>query len=142
MAEKQVLKKERKRLFVSQNEVPNSEMFATNKIIREKLRKFFRSHVGREEATNPVQIFEQVLEMDPYEIDIYRREYWWNLIKKEIKNLRREVFIVHRTDRYFVLKTDEEAKSYGIAMDKSIQNIQESKRRANEWVREKKWKNF
>lgn len=135
-------KKKLKLLLINYEQLSREEILATLMEIRENLKLHFRWHLGEEEPTSPAEIFEKVLRINPQEMDTYKREYWWNVLKKVMSGLRKdgELFIIHRGHQYFVLRTQEEANYYKNQIKKMITGMHESMKKADAWVREEKWK--
>ncbi len=136
------LKKKLKTLRVSVNSVPNEEIIAPEDLLKEKVKDYFRNHKGKDEAVDKVKLFADILEVDPFELDIYKRAYWGELLTKTIKNLRKEVFIVNQSGKWFVLQSEDEQKVYENTCLRSKRNIDDSIERSRDWVKEKKWKKF
>jgi len=139
---KQKKKSKRKLLFVDYESISQEELIATLKEIRERFMKHFRFHVGLENATFPTEIFEAILDTKPEELDMYKRDYWWKVLKNVMRNLRKEeeLFIIHRGHKFFVLQTQEESEQYKKMLRQDIQGMIKSMKKADKWVKEKKWK--
>jgi len=112
--------------------------------IREKIITHFKSHIGEENATNPYSIFSEVMGCKPESLSVYERCYWWDVIQRIIRMLRHEnkVFVIVRGSDYFVLKSKEECEYYKRVCRMAIKGMQKSMTRAEEWVRERKWKDL
>jgi hypothetical protein len=138
------IKKKRKLLFIDFNQVEREEIIKTIKEIREKLIKIFRSHIGKENAINPVELFEQVYNVNPFIIDIYKREYWYNILKAVIRQLKKEnsCFVVITQQKLYVLHTEEELLAYKKKSDNHIKNIEDDKTRAEKWIKDKGYRDF
>lgn len=140
-----ILKKDRKTLFVGINSVSNVELPASKEELKQRIRTHFRNHIGKEEATNPVEIFASVYFSDPYDFPIYERKYWWNHLQKLMRHMKKElnpVFIVHESSKYYVLKTEEEKDKFKNKLSKTIQNLENTKEQADDWVKKKKWRDI
>jgi len=141
MSEQILEKKKKKLLFIDFNQVDREEVIKTIKEIREKLLKIFRNHIGKENAINPVELFEQIYNVNPFILDIYRREYWYNILKSVIRQLKKEnsCFVVITQQKLYVLRTEEELLAYKKKSDNHIKNIEDDKTRANLWIKNKGW---
>jgi hypothetical protein len=141
MIQQQLIKKKRRLLFLDFNQVEQDEVIKTIKEIREKVRKIFKYHIGRENAINPVDLFTEVFGISPFVIDIFKREYWWNILKATIRQLRKEntCFIINNIHNLYVLKTEEELTKFEKKHNQHILNLENEKMRAKEWVAKKKW---
>jgi hypothetical protein len=139
--ETETIKKKRKLLFIDFNQIERDEVIKTIKEIREKLLKIFKNHIGKENAINPVELFEQIYNVNPFIIDIYKREYWYNILKAVIRQLKKEnsCFVVITQHQLYVLHTEEELLAYRKKSDNHIKNIEDDKIRATEWIENKKW---
>lgn len=142
MAEQElIIRKKRKLLFVDFNQVEQDEVIKTIKEIREKVKKIFRSHIGRENAINPVDLFAEVYGISPFVIDIFKREYWYNILKAVIRQLRKEdCFIINNIQNLYVLQSQEELGKFIKKTNQHIDNIQAEQERAKEWVKKQRWK--
>lgn len=141
---KKMKKKSHKLLLIDYDNLSPNEMVATIGEITNKLHVIFRKHIGLENSISPVEIFEGVMGFDPIEMSIYKREYWWNIIKKVIKQLKssEQLFIIHRGQKWFVLKSPEEASQYKNQMIQCANALIGSSKKADKWVRKKSWKHI
>jgi hypothetical protein len=137
----QILIKKKKRLVTDFNSLTPEELIKSGKELREKLKKVFSKHIGKENALSPWEIFEQVLEVNPEQLDIFQRMYWWGIIKSILKQMRHseELFTIVTTSRVFVLQTREEADRYKGGLDRHITALDNLKIKADKWVRNKLW---
>jgi hypothetical protein len=137
-------RKNQKVLFTNFNNLTDKQMLLTFKEMRERIRHHFIWHIGRENSTNKVAIFESIMGMHPMDLDIFRRAYWWKIIDMLLKEMKRddELFVVRRGQSYYVLSSMEEADYYRDQIDHSISNYQKSKDQAYDWVKKKKYKNL
>ena len=131
-----------KLLLFDYNQLSREEILATLKEITVNLQKHFKNHVGFANATSPHEIFEVVTGLDPNTLSIYKREYWWNVIRKTMSKLRaaEDLFIIHRGQNWFVLQTKEECTQYKTILDRSIQGLKDSKIKADKWVENEGWR--
>ena len=141
----EILKRKRKNLLlISFENLEREEIILTLKEIRENMRKIFRKHIGKGEAISPTQLFFEIFNTDPDEVDIYRREFWWNVIKKVISQMRYDgdIFIVNTGKRLFVLQSSDELKNFTDRIDNNIRGMENTKKMARDWIRERKWMNI
>lgn len=116
----------------------------TKENIRHKLVVLFRNHIGENKKITEDEIFENVIGFNKFLIDGFTRFYFWEQIEKIIRELRRKdiAFIIKKKGFYFVLKEQEEADYYKGRCDYSINNMENAKERADDWVEQEKWKDF
>lgn len=112
--------------------------------IADRLLAHFKYHIGEDEATNSTEIFQVVTGINPQFVDSLTRFYWWSIIEKSIRKLRREdtAFIIKKEGKFFVLKSQEEADYYKAVCTKAIGHMENAKKRADNWIEQKKWKNL
>lgn len=134
----------KKLLNINYETLTRDELLATIKEITMRLHTHFRKHIGFEQACYPAQIFEASLSVNAEELSIYEREYWWNIIKKVMKNLRssEQLFVIHRGNKWFVLFNTQEAKQYCGMLDNTITALGNSQKKARKWVRNQSWRNI
>ena len=130
--------------MIDYNQITNKETIVTIKEITERLIKHFREHIGLEESTTPRDIFTAVMKINPEDMSIYKREFWWNIIKRITGSLKKEdiLFVIHRGQKWFVLLTEDELDYYKKMQDRHIASMEKSKILATEWVRLRKWENI
>lgn len=144
IVKKKKRKYEEKLLLLDYNCLSKDEAIDTVAEIRKKLLKIFRSHIGKENSITPYQLFIEIFSRSPYEMDVFMRNYWWNIIKTILSNMRTEgtLFVVNQGRRLFVLQTIEESTAYKKGIDRHIEALNKTKIRADEWVNGQKWKEF
>jgi len=105
------------------------------------LMRIFANHIGKDNATNPFDLFVLVYGFSPMDLDVYKRQYLWNLIKIVLKELRHEgeLFTIFRGNRLFVLCNNEELDAYKKRIDTHIINLNNLKSIAEDWVKTQKW---
>jgi hypothetical protein len=110
--------------------------------IKSRLQKHFSFHIGEVNATNREEIFRAVTGVSSQMIDGYTRFYWWSIIEKMIRRLRREnnVFVIKKNGNYFVLKEQNESDYFKKVCDKAIKGMEKAQVRADEWVENEKWR--
>ena len=145
----QIQKKKKKKtlkalLLMNYDSLDREEIIATIFEIRKRLKNIFKMHIGEEESISPVELFEEVLRVNPNYFDIYKREFWWNVIKNVMRTLRSdgEVFIINKRSKLFVLKSQKESNEYKKVIDRDISNMGKAKVKADNWVKEEKWRNI
>ena len=82
-------------------------------------------------------IFGEDMEETPF-----KKYFWKDFILKRIRVLRRtgRCFITCQQRAYFVLKTQGEADFYKDILRREIRAIKGSLHKADEWVKEEKWR--
>lgn len=120
----------------------SDESESTVKEIRRRLLIVFRSHVGKDRAINSYDLFFSVYRVNPESIDVYRRGYLWIVLRRILKEMRRDntLFVITEKSRFYVLQTQEEANKLKSGIDKHIENLKGIKSLADKWVQEEKWK--
>lgn len=129
-------------LLTNIESVTEEEALMTVKEIAENLIIIFRNHIGEENAIKPVELFENVYGRNPFNMNIFEKEYWWNILKNILRHLRNQdkLFVINKGSKLFVLKTTQEATDFKKKIDLSIVKMQEIKKRADSWTRNKKWR--
>jgi hypothetical protein len=112
--------------------------------MRERLKKIFRNHIGEENSITPVELFKQVYGMDSSYLDIFKKNYWWNILKKVLSSLKRDdtLFVINKGTKLFVLKTQEESNMFKEKIDRDVIRMKEMKIKADEWVKKKRWRDL
>ena len=139
-----ILKHKKKRFSTVHQEKVGEIRFLNNVEVIEKLTKIFKKHIGERNAVNFIDLFELVYGIAPDMVEDYKRFYYWELVVKAAKYLRRsnKVFVIIKRGSMFVLQTREESDFYKDIMDMNIKSMENAKIRADEWVKKEKWKNF
>lgn len=145
-----VLKKKRKSRKIT-HLIGTEETFITDKEaleiiddLEKKIRKIMKQHIGYANAITPYNLFVKVFDIAPIEVDVYKRTYLWNLIKKMLRTMRSEntCFIYMKGNKIFVLQSQEELEYVLMRFDQHIKAIENLKKNAKEWVQDEKWKQF
>jgi hypothetical protein len=137
--------KMRERLLLTDYEcLSRDEAVLTISEIRQKLTKVFKHHIGKENSISPHDLFVRVFDVNPNEIDVFKRNYWWVIIKKTLASMRgtNDLFVINKGSKLFVLQTREECKEYKERVDRHIHALHRMKENADAWVREKKYISF
>ena len=121
-----------------------NDLVRTMDFIKARLLKVFRGHIGEANAISPYDLFIAVFGRSPDTMDFFKRMYWWGIIKKIIKELRKdgECFIINKVSKLFVLQSREEFLDFARKTNVHILNLRESKRKAFHWVKSQKWRKF
>ena len=116
----------------------------TQDVIQNKLLRHFQYHVGEENKTTSEEIFQVIIGLNSSMIDSYARFYWFDIIQKIMRKLRRQdkCFIIKKSDCYFVLQSMEECRYYQGLCDNAIDKMEKAKIRAEAWVENEKWRNM
>ena len=66
-----------------------------NEVVK-RLFKIFKYHIGKENSISAYDLFVQVFNIDPNSIDVFTRNYMWNVLTSIIKKLRsnEELFFI------------------------------------------------
>jgi len=135
-------KRKSNRILNITGDLDSEESESTVHEIRRRLLLVFKNHIGRENAITPFDLFYSVYRVNPQSIDIYRRGYLWIILRRIIKEMRKDktIFIVNEKTRLYVLKTVEECYKLKNGIDRHIENLKGIKAYADEWIREEKWR--
>ena len=139
--QQQIRRKKLLTLMQIYNLSPEDILF-TIKEIRVKLWHIFKSHIGEEDAISPYDLFEKIFEVSPDKVDVYKREFWWTNLKKIMKEMRKneEIFFIFNKTKIYVLEKQEEAEKFKTKLNQDIIALNNLKDKADNWVRNKKWK--
>lgn len=112
--------------------------------IRSRLIKLFKNHIGKDNSTTPYNVFVMIFGIAPDSIDIFKRNYWWMLIKKILTELRTQgdLFVINSGHRLYVLQSTEELREFKKRINRHIEALEKTKDKATEWVNDEKWRNF
>ena len=101
------------------------EILRTVYEIRIKLKEIFRQHIGQENAISPFQLFEEIYGISPNNVDIFKKNYWWHIIKIILRQMRHdnECFVINKPHSLFVLKSKQEATDYKARCDREIEAL-------------------
>lgn len=136
--------KTKKRLLYVKKEKRKKEISSVSEA-KQRLKNFFKLHIGLENSATPYEIFSYVFNKEPYEVDFYERTCLWGILKRIMATMRttNECFIVHRGSyAFFVLQSGEELNGFRKTTDKHISTLIKHEKNAEEWVRKGMWKNF
>jgi hypothetical protein len=123
---------------------PKKKVKLTQKVIQDRLLIHFQNHIGQEDKTTSEEIFQAVVGVNSAMVDSYARFYWFDIIQKVMRKLRREdkCFIIKKKEGYFVLKSQSECVYYQGLCDTAIGRMEKAKIRADAWVENAKWKDM
>ena len=145
----QTLKRKKKKLrtdllLISYDTLPQEEKHDTLAEIRIKLRKIFKNHIGKNNSISPFELFQKVFDENPENVDFFKRRFWWEVINEVLTRMRQDgdVFVINARHSLYVLQSQDEADIYKKRLDSTIVALEGSKKRADEWVRNKKWRNI
>ena len=110
----------------------------------ERIKNAFTGFVGEENTITPAELFKSVYNTDPNNIEFYKRVYFWNLILKKLHDFRKNktLFVINKSTRLFVLKTQKESFDFRKRLDSTIVALGRTQDNADSWVKSKKWKKF
>ena len=113
-------------------------MLLTLMEIKNKLKRIFHFYKGEDNAITPHELFENIFNINPENIDIYKREYWWNVVKLCLRQLRstNELFIINKRTKLFVLKTESELINFKNMINQDIKALNNTSKKAEKWVKE------
>ena len=131
-------------LITNFNSLSSDEIIRTLAEIRKQLMQIFRGHIGRANAITPYELFYRIYDIEPEKLDVYKRQYLFNIIKMVIRSMRRsnDLFVIARPFTYFVLQSKDELKSFQENTDRHISYLNQIKANARTWVAKKKWANL
>lgn len=136
-----IIKRKKKRYVMLQLEEEN--IIYTEKELREKLRRIFKNHIGKENSISPYDLFYNIFNIMPENVDFYKRSFLWDEIKRILRMMRSDLtlFVVNRGSLY-VLKTEDELKNYKVMIDNDIKALKKNLENARIWIDKEKWKSF
>jgi hypothetical protein len=144
--ENRLIKKRKKKedVFILQDVYtsPNEEILDSKTQIKMKLRRIFKSHIGETNSISPFELFYQTFNIKPQELNIYKRNYWWNIIKYILRQMRRdnELFTIIKGSKIFVLSNQGELEYYIKVSNNHIKSIENLKKNARKWVENRSYK--
>lgn len=129
-------------LLTDYNRLSKNEVIQSVEEIRISLRSLFKYHIGKENSITPFEVFEKVMGISPLSVDMYKRMYWWSVIKSILSLMRRtnELFVINQGRYLYVLQSPQEAKKYGDGISLHIKRLKSLKKNAGIWVQEQKWR--
>lgn len=145
MSEQQILqKKKRKRLLISYDSIDKFDKILTIEEISKKLLKCFKYHIGKENGITPYELFVFVYEIKPENVDVYKREYLWGLIKKILSSFRtiNSIFVINDRTILYVLRTQDEYNKFSQSIDRHIKSLELIKHNAKEWIKHRMWEDL
>ncbi len=110
--------------------------------IERKLLREAHNIIGIENAILLYDLFIKIYGIESDSIEVYKRIFWYEIIKKCMKRLRRDMkayFILGR-NYAFILKSHEEAVAYKKFLQKDIESLKNSQKNADVWVERKMWR--
>ena len=139
-----VSKTHRKVLLIDYNKLSQNDVEYTKAWIKKRLKLLFAKYIGISHSITPYEMFKEIYGKYPYDLNVYERSYWWNVIIVILRELRRncELFVVHRGSKYFVLQSEKELEMYNEMIDRNVRNLESIKKIAKKWIDEEKWKNL
>lgn len=141
-------KKKRKKkeylLLTDFDSLTEEEVLSSLTDMRKKIRDIFKSHIGQGNSISPVELFQQVYGLNPTYLDIFKKNYWWGILKMVLRSLRKDdtLFIINEGTKLYVLQTQEESEKFKRRIDTDIKNLKNIKLKADDWVRHKRWKSL
>jgi hypothetical protein len=116
----------------------------TQDVIQNKLLRHFQYHIGEQDKTTSEEIFQVIIGVNSNAVDSYARFYWFDIIQKMMRKLRREdkCFIIKKDKGWFVLQSMDECKYYQGLCDNAIGKMKKAKIRAEQWVQAEAWKHM
>ena len=142
---KQVSKeKEKDKEKNKEKQKPKKQLRITQDVIQNKLLRHFQYHIGEQDKTTGEEIFQVVIGVNSNAVDSFARFYWFEIIQKIMRKLRREdkCFIIKKDKGWFVMQSIEECNYYQGLCDNAIDKMKKAKVRAEAWVENEKWKDM
>jgi len=108
---------------------------------RKLIYNYMKEHIGSAYSVTIEEIYKECFGEEVGYADIFVATFWKEIVRKCIRELRcsGRMFIVNHNRKCFVLKTSTEARLYKDKIDKCIITMGMAKRKADAWVRNKKW---
>lgn len=109
-----------------------------------KIKEVFRRHIGEADYITSADLFEVVYGVNPARLDIYRRIYWWRIIKHQLRRMRMNLtlFVISDNGKLYVLQTEQEAQIYNKKIDEIITALKIAKQKSQQWINKKGWLAF
>ena len=128
-------------LMTNFDSLKREDIISTWTQIRVNLSNEMRKHIGEENAITPYKLFYVIFGQDPFSLDLYKRQYWWNVIKRVIAEMRKEdVFIINKRTKLFVLKSNEELEDFNRRINRTIKGLYKLQDNAAKWVSIERWR--
>ena len=128
-------------LMTNFDSVAREDVISTLAQIRIKLKKEMVKHIGEENSITPAQLFHLIFEINPFDLDLYKRQYWWNVLKRVISDMRKDdVFIINKRTKLFVLKSEEELEDFNRRISRTIMGLHKLQTNAAKWVSFERWR--
>ena len=109
-----------------------------------RIKNAFKGHVGEDNALTPLELFKKVYNIDPNDVEFYKRVYFWNLLLKKLHDFRKNktLFVINKATHLFVLKTQKESFDFRKRLDSTIVALGRTQDNADSWVKSKKWEKY
>jgi hypothetical protein len=129
-------------LLVDYNNLEKNDRVQALETIKDRLRILAPSIIGEANSISPVELFEKILGKEAITFDVYRRKFYYDIIKQIAKHLRSsgEIFFIFKQSKIFVLESEEELEKFKTRIDHDIDSLEKLKMSAEEWVKYKKYK--
>lgn len=144
MTEQLQKKRKRRQLLLRISNPNEKEIHRDIDALTNKLFKIFKYHIGKANAINSYDLFKEIFNCNPFDIDVYQREYLWNVVKNILMKLRSQgtLFIVSISQMHYVLQTKEEATEFKNRIDRMVKALNDVKDKADRWVEHENWRNI
>lgn len=138
-----IVKKKKRRLLLHIANVDEEDIKQTVDAIVKKIFKVFKYCVGKDNGIEVRELFRRIYDVDPDEIDVFKRGYYWNVLKHLLTKLRSEesLFVVNEGTIYYVLHDEKELETFQKRLNVIRKNLDSVEEKAKLWVRKKKWQN-
>lgn len=139
--EQEYQSKKKKKSFRSKKEI-NRQVIDQPQVLKEVLISIFKYHIGEQNFISPYDLFVRIYGKDPFTFDVFKRMYLWDLIKKQLAELRstNSLFTILKHGKIFLLRTEEELQGVHDRNNKHIEALKKLNINATEWVKQEKWK--
>ncbi|MDD2657668.1 MAG: hypothetical protein PHD04_03375 [Candidatus Pacebacteria bacterium] len=141
--EKEILefqkRRKKKMLLVTDG---NERIEKTLEMLSENILNTMKNHIGYENAISVSELFKKVYKKDIKEFNIYKRLFYWSILKKLIHLSRKECFIIISKNRVYVLKSEEELNSLRNKIKRVKEGLDNMQISASNWVASEKWRNL
>lgn len=130
-----IRKKKRKKISLINEDIYFDE-------IDKKVFSVFKSHIGKANEISHYDLFEKLYGLPAPQVEVFKRIYLWNVIRKVLRRLRSEgsLFVIMGTHSCYVLQTAEELRYLNLAINNHIKGLNDMKTKADEWVKGEKWR--
>lgn len=112
--------------------------------LKMKIKNLFKNHIGFENGLSGYELLEKVFGSRLDSMNDYEKYFYYDLIKKNIRLLRKDriIMIINQRGKFFVLKSIGEWTKLSEFLDRDVQHLRRLQSDSYNWVIEKRWENL